>query len=219
MSKYSLISNLFLFKDTDFDRLDREYSIVKNTVTVEYESATIIQSATTAPAGIGIVTGGSAKIYADTKSYSPLLRVLPIGSEFGVASLFSDGSHTTCVIADEDCEVTYITKKSLEILLKNEPQVSINYIKFLSGRISFLNKKVSTYTKASTEEKLSYYLYECEADEEGYIDVNYSQLADILTIGRASLYRCLDKLSRAGIIKKTSKTIQIIDRNKLLQFI
>ncbi len=217
MKNYSFISKLFLFDGLDFSSLDDKYRITESVVSVEYETGAVIQSADIKPIGIGIITGGSAKIYADSKSTSPLLRTLPLGGEFGVASLFSNGSYTTCVIADESCEVSYISKKTLEMLFAHEAKISVNYIKFLSGRISFLNQKLSTYTKTNTEDKLSYYLYECETDNEGNIAVNYSQLADILNIGRASLYRSLDKLSRCGIIERTSKTIKIIDKNKLLE--
>ncbi len=217
MTKYSFISKLFLFDGMDFSLLDDKYKIMSSVVSIEYEPGSIIQSSDIKPLGIGIITGGSAKIYSDSKSNSPLLRTLPLGGEFGVASLFSSGSYTTCVIADENCEASYISKKTLEMLFANETQISINYIKFLSGRISFLNQKLSTYTRTSAEDKLAYYLFECETDDEGNIAVNYSQLADVLNIGRASLYRSLDKLSSCGIIERTSKTIKIIDRNKLLE--
>lgn len=217
MAKYTYISKLFLFNGIDFDDLNAKYDIINNAVTVEYENGTIIQSSDNPPVGIGIVIEGSAAIYADSKSYSPMLRVLPKGAEFGVASLFSSGHHTTCVIADEGCTVCYISQKTLEMLFANEPQISLNYIKFLSGRVTFLNKKLSTYTKNSAEEKLAYFLFESEVDAEGNIFVNYSQLADMLNIGRASLYRSLDKLSRCGLIERTSKSIKIIDKEKLLE--
>lgn len=217
MEKYICISKLFLFNGMDFDELDSKYSIVNSTVTVEYEPGTIIQSSAQPPVGIGIVVSGSAAIYADSKSYSPMLRILPVGSEFGVASLFSCGSYTTCVIADEGCRVCYISKNTIEMLFEKEPAVSINYIKILSEKISFLNKKVSTYTKSSAEEKLAYYLFESETDDHGNIPVNYSQLADMLNVGRASLYRSLDKFSRCGLIERTSRSIKITDKNKLLE--
>ena len=216
MAKYNYISKLFLFDTVDFKEINNKYDIVDHAIEVEYIPGTIIQSAESPPLGIGIVIGGSATIYADSKPYSPMLRILPQGSEFGVASLFSNGYHTTCVIANEDCTVCYISKRMLEMLFEHEPQVSLNYIKFLSGRVTFLNKKLSTYTKNSAEEKLAYYLFESEPDADGNISVNYSQLAEILNIGRASLYRSLDKLSLNGLIERTSKSIKIINKDKLL---
>ena len=69
MEKYNYISELFLFDNVDFKEINNKYDIVDHAIEVEYKPGTIIQSAESPPLGIGIVIGGSATIYADSKPY------------------------------------------------------------------------------------------------------------------------------------------------------
>ena len=46
-------------------------------------------------------------------------------------------------------------------------------------------------------------------------DVSISDIAVMLNMGRASLYRALDKLSAEGIISKDGRRIKIINKSKL----
>ena len=219
MNEPTYLSDLFLFKNLDFDLLDRKYRICENAIKVDYMTNDTILSASTAPIGIGIISKGSARIYSAESSDSPVLRLLTPGSIFGVASLFMNGGYTTTVIAEENCSVTYISIESINTMCKREPEISLNYIKFLSDRISFLNKKISIFTKGSTEAKLAYFLYEYSDEANAVLTVNYSLLAEMLGIGRASLYRCLDKMVIDNIISRTSKTITVLNRNELIKLI
>jgi DNA-binding IclR family transcriptional regulator len=47
------------------------------------------------------------------------------------------------------------------------------------------------------------------------LHVSLSRLADMLDMGRASLYRALDALSDSKIISKDAKTVKVLDRNAL----
>ena len=213
-----LLNNLFIFKDLDFHSLDLKYNICEKSIKVSYNPEETILSAYTDNIGIGIVTEGEAYIVSSTRENSPILRTLKRGAIFGAASLFDASSgYTTYVRAKTQCTVAYIKSAGIRKLCYEVPEIAINYIEFLSGRITFLNKKLSAFTAENADAKLAYYLYELsdgKADEIK-VSVTYSQLAENLGIGRASLYRSLDTLTDNGIVKKNAKTITILQPDKL----
>ena len=85
----------------------------------------------------------------------------------------------------------------------------------MSKKVVYLNRKISTLVAGSAEKKLVAYLLEIELDSVCSINVSMSALADMLNVGRASLYRAIDDLENRGLIKKNGKMIIISDYNAL----
>ena len=70
------------------------------------------------------------------------LNYLYKGDSFGIMAVLSDDeAFPTRITALKDSTVIFITKESLISILKKYPTVAMNLIYFLSGKISFLNKK------------------------------------------------------------------------------
>ncbi len=221
MDYYTYTSSIFLFKNCNFFELNKTYGITEHLIIRDYSEGSVILSDETETVGIGIVINGNVSINSDSRSTSPILRTLTEGNIFGAASLFNSGGYTTTVIAATDCKIAYISTDVIMTLCKKNSTIAINYIKFLSDRVSFLNKKVSIFTKGSTEAKLAYYLAEqCDSNSSiTELSVSYSRLADMLGIGRASLYRSLDKMCDSKIIERTSKSITVLNIEQLKSLI
>ena len=84
----------------------------------------------------------------------------------------------------------------------------MNYIKLLAKKIGFLNKKISAYTAKTTDNKLYTYLLQLPRnDNKLVLSTDFSAIAKMLGIGRASLYRAFDKLEKDGLIIKKNKEI------------
>ena len=96
-------------------------------------------------------------------------------------------------------------------LISIEPDVSMNVIKFLAGRVSFLNKKIATLSNTSAEEKLSVFLLEQYREHGAEFSINCKKVSEALSLGRASLYRALKQLEDEGTIKYDTKKIYIND--------
>ena len=87
-------------------------------------------------------------------------------------------------------------------------------MQFLSRKIIYLNKKLATLTAGNAEKKLASYI--CEHQIDGVFTTDsLSELANILQMGRASLYRALDSMTENGIIVKKGKTLIISNYTKL----
>lgn len=73
-------------------------------------------------------------------------RLLP-GQVCGVAALFGEcEEYVTEVLAAVDSRVLFVSQEALTRLMREDFRVAENYIRFLSGRIRFLNHKIAALT-------------------------------------------------------------------------
>ena len=134
------------------------------------------------------------------------------GDVFGAAALFgSTEPYPSTIVAVTNCRILLISQETVSHWMRQVPKVGENYVRFLSDRIRFLNRRVSTLTAGDTDGKLWRYLM-AHKDEEGVVILSggMSELADRLDMGRSSLYRCLDALIAAGRIRREGKKITIL---------
>ena len=103
----------------------------------------------------------------------------------------------------------FIGGDDLIAIIKGYPEVSMNVIKFLTSRITFLNTKVATFSEKSTVQKLAYYLLSKYRECGSTIKVSRTTLAAELGVGRASVYRDLDHLFQKQLIEINQKEIII----------
>ena len=141
------------------------------------------------------------------------LNTLNKGDSFGAINLFSNAEdYPTYVYASKQTEVLFIDKEEAVRLISENSKISLNFIEFLTGRILFLNNKISTFSSGSTEQKLANYLITLQK-EKGATEFEFNKklTAEALGIGRASLYRALEALESDKIIKVDNKKIYITD--------
>ena len=168
---------------------------------------------------VGLVLSGRIRVSGcDAPRYR--MRTLAKGDPFGAAAVFSpEEDYATCLTAETRCRVLFLPQALLARLLTEDPAVAENYIVFLSERVRFLNEKIRSLTTPSTGGTLRHYLLKnARREEDGYVlrlPVSYSALADTLNMGRASLYRALEGMEEAGLIRREGKRIRIPDPEAL----
>lgn len=213
------IASLFIFDGCDFSRLDAEYGIMNSVTVSEYADGDCITDERTP--GLPVILSGSAVIYTSGRKKETVLRRVGTGDSFGAATLFQEGSEKkTAVRASGHCTVALLPMNVLLSLLE-DGTCSMNYIRFLSRRIDFLNKKIAAFTAGGAEERLAVYLASLPCDNDGIcnIPVSLSELSSMLSLGRASLYRAFDVFSEEGMIKKDGKKVTLLSPDKLKKFI
>ena len=165
---------------------------------------------------IGIILSGSALVLSSDSERHVLLRRLMTSDIFGVSSVFSkDCRFVSNIVAKGNCSVAFIADSAMSELLENDHAVLYNYINFLSDRIRFLNNKIRFFTSGSAERRLALYLDSFKTDKIR-LDESMSALADMLDIGRASLYRAFDSLSSDGFIIREKDLITLTDPQKMV---
>lgn len=161
---------------------------------------------------------GEAEVYSNDESRSVMLRKLTSGAVIGVANLFSDEKYVSRIIATKKCEVLEISAADFGKILESDQAAMYNYMSFLSNRICYLNKKIVCLTAGSSERRLAYYLDATisEQEEKGIVSntvtVQMNTLCEMLNLGRASLYRAVERLCNEGFITRDGKSFTVKDR-------
>ena len=178
---------------------------------IKFKKGEIIYTADKFSNSLGFISSGTA--FAVTNSGQELfMNSFGKGACFGAAALFGGGeNYVSTIIAKTDTEVLFISENTLNSIFISFPKTSINYISFLSDKVRFLNKKLSMLSCSNTDETVLSYLYSVR-DSEGYalIPKNMTLFSKMLGIGRASLYRSLDKLEESGKILRENNRIKVI---------
>ncbi len=164
---------------------------------------------------LGVLLSGRVQV---TKGSGDLVvSNLTVGDLFGAAAIFNEeAEYVSTLTAKTPCRVLFFPQKEFQALLDQEARVRWNYIRYLSGRIRFLSGKVDSLIQGTGEKKLSSYLLH-HIGERGVVrlDCSMTELAARLKIGRASLYRELNKLEEQGLISRRGKEITIVDSGQL----
>lgn len=215
---FDLISAADIFCSTDKAVL--RSILIENEVEIEeYKKNEIIYGKNSFRKAIGIILKGNARV-VKTES-GAIISTLKQGSIFGCVSFFATKDYyVNDIISAGECKVIYISKDSCEKLLKTDENFALEFIKYLSDRLYFLNTRIDSFTASTTECKvISYLLSKFEAENTSEITLSMSRLAQSVNIARASVYRAIQDLCDRGLIKKENKTIVIINAEKLRELL
>lgn len=160
---------------------------------------------------IGIVVSGKlcVKTAGDT---DVTLRSLNVGETFGVSAVFSKNSEefVSRIYAEKDSEILFLGEELLKEIFGRFPKTAENYIRLLSSKIEFLNKKIRLLSCKTAQQEV-YEFLTSNCDENGVVaSQNMSALSSSLGIGRSSLYRCIEQLEKQNLITKNGKEIKVI---------
>ena len=141
-----------------------------------------------------------------------VMNDLVSGDVFGAAALFgSSEPYPSTVMALTPCRILLIPQETVSRWMAAVPQVGENYVRFLSDRIRFLNRRLSTLTAGQSDGKLwRYLLAHRDADGVVLLPGGMTELAERLDMGRSSLYRSMDALTEAGRIRREGKRIYVL---------
>lgn len=162
----------------------------------------------------GIILSGRAEVHTSGGDEPALLKAIGVGDIFGIANLYAtDAAFPTTVYAKEKTEVLFIEGEKFREFIENNPTLLRCYLKFLSQKIVYLNRKIAIYTAGGTEKKLAVFLLENHVN--GRYHGSMTTLANLLGIGRASLYRAIDKLTENGFLTRDGSDLLLCDREAL----
>ena len=211
--KNSELKTLFLFSGIDDDELAK---ITENTAfTVKsFVKDELIYQPDNYETSLGFILKGACRVNKKRHDGALVhLNTLRKGDSFGAITLFSTvGDYPTYIYATMQTEVLFISKQDAVKMIQENLKLAVNFIEFLTGRIVFLNSKISTFSSGSTEQKLANYLLTLQKQQQRFtFEFNKKLTSESLGIGRASLYRALKALECEQIIKFDDKKIYIVD--------
>lgn len=198
---------LFLFEGLSPSEKDRCWAIDSGEETA-FVKGEVIYDSDCAKRALALILDGRVRV----RHGRVVMNELVAGDVFGVAALFGDEDpYPTTVTAHTDCRVLFLPQATVSAWMAAVPRVGENYVRFLSDRIRFLNRRIATLTAGHTDGKLWRYLL-AHRGENGVVHLSggLSELAHTLDMGRSSLYRGLDALTADGRIIRRGKHIQVI---------
>ena len=208
-----------LFKNVS-EGVVAKYLCDENIELVSFAPSEIIIPPDSKRVPIFAVASGTVEILSPAENRKVLLKTMGAGSFFGVANLYAlNTEFPSTVRAKKQTTLLIIKPKAFMDMLSSEPTLMSNYLEFLSKKIIYLNKKIASYTAKNTENRVAYFL--CENEVEGTVStgMSFSDIAVMLDIGRASLYRAFDKFEDEKLIERNGKTIKILNKENLKNYI
>ncbi len=213
----TFLLSLPLFLDADRDiLLDRVAN--GGCELLKFDRSQVIYSPSQTEKRLLFVLEGSAAVYSVDESRSVLLRTLEVGDTVGVANIFTDKNFVSRIIATAKTKVLTMRASDLSFLLERDRGIMYNYISFLSDRICYLNKKIVCLTAGSAERKFAFFLDSLGSGGSVTLPLPMNAIADMLSIGRASLYRASERLTNDGFIIRHGKKITLLDRDAMLDY-
>ncbi len=159
---------------------------------------------------LGIIVSGKVRVSSAEEKSGVILRDMREEETFGAAALFGAGElYVSKICAITPCAVTFISEDTLRKLFSVYPEASVNYIRFLSSKIRYLNSKIAQLSLPNAEARVLEHMRK-HAGEDGKLRAgSMSAIAKKLNIGRSSLYRALSSLEENGYIFKNGDKWEI----------
>lgn len=206
-----LVSKTELFRGLPPSVLTRILA-VSDCTAAEYEKNEVVYDKTNFYRSLGIVLEGRLRVTKENADKRPIvMSTLQRGAIFGAAALFnSEPEYATKITAIERSRVLFLPQRLVKRMIEREPDIAENYIRYLSERILFLNRKIYFLTAGTAEQRLAGFLLDNLAvGEFSEIPMTMHRLADALNMSRASLYRAFDELTASGAVSKQGKLVCI----------
>ena len=185
---------------------------VSDCTAADYEKNDVVYDKTNFSRSLGIVLEGRLRVTKENADKRPIvMNTLQRGALFGAAALFnSEPEYATKITAIERSRVLFLPQRLIKRMIEREPDIAENYIRYLSERILFLNRKIYFLTAGTAEQRLAGFLLDNLAvGEYSEMPMPMHRLADALNMSRASLYRAFDELTESGAVSKQGKLVCI----------
>lgn len=185
---------------------------VSDCTAADYEKNDVVYDKTNFSRSLGIVLEGRLRVTKENADKRPIvMSTLQRGALFGAAALFnSEPEYATKITAIERSRVLFLPQQLIKRMIEREPDIAENYIRYLSERILFLNRKIYFLTAGTAEQRLAGFLLDNLAvGEYSEMPMPMHRLADALNMSRASLYRAFDELTESGAVSKQGKLVCI----------
>ncbi len=165
------------------------------------------------------VVDGEVKTYQVNQDGKELITEIFKGkSFFGFTSLLSNKPYSENAEAIKPTKLIRIQKRELQDLIKNNPQLSFNFMDLLSSDLDQIKQHLMRLAYDSVRKKTADAILELQTKEGSQedIEISRSDLASILGIAKETLTRTLTDFKDEKLIMTNRNKISILDKKKLL---
>ena len=121
-----------------------------------FDAGELVYSPENYTKSVGLILSGKAEVTSVAGRERAVLKTHREGNMFGVANLYSDEPPPSIISASERAEMLFIDGDAFCAVIENDMNAMRAYLAFLSKKIIYLNKEISTFTAPNTEKKLAF---------------------------------------------------------------
>ncbi|MFZ3171626.1 MAG: Crp/Fnr family transcriptional regulator [Carboxydocellales bacterium] len=213
-------------KITIFSHLsDEELALIDNVIVrLNYKKKGTIFMEGQPGVGVYFVYSGQVKVFkVSEEGREQILHFRKAGDIFGEVVLFDEGAYPANAEALVDTQVGVIRNQDLENLLMGNPAMAVKLLKLLAKKLRRAQMKVHEITTQDTLRRVIRKLIRLarvygEKTEEGVkinLELNRQDLANYVGTTRETVTRILSDLKKSGAIELDTKSIVIVDEEKL----
>lgn len=200
----------FLFSGLSTDRVEE---LLKSPAIEirHYARGESVRTAEGAEAALGLILSGYALVEKREGGSVMRMSKLRQGDLFGAASIFcEERDYVAEITAQSSLWVLEIVETALSGMMREEPRVTENYIRYLTTRIRFLSSRIDSFVCGGTEQRVLLFL--SNNAEQGVCALPYGMdtLAKTLGMSRATLYRAIGELVSEGKLKRDGRVFTIL---------
>ncbi len=201
-----------LFRNISLEEIERLLSESDVSV-LTFDAGSYLMRRASTHHRLGILLKGQAVVERKTDGGLMHMSRLRESDLFGAASVFcEDETYVVDIRCVTPCRVVFWNEAAILRWCQQNESVLKNYLRYLTTRIRFLNRRLDALSKNSVPGKLMSYF--SSESQEGVLTVkSYTELADTLCLSRATLYRALDTLCAEGRILRDGKKIILLEES------
>lgn len=209
-----------LFKGMEQKELEKLTSIIQYEVQT-YEKGEIILREHEPIETAYFILRGSVRTYFEAAGGREInVNVLDNLSAIAQGSLFaSETTYSVNAVALESVMIIKIKREELLKALQSNHVLLHNYLSYGSVKFSQMTARIRILLIKTIPQKLAFYILDLAGNTRSSVVLPMSQteLADFLAVTRPSLARGLRQLSEMKLISYKTRTIQILDKEKLVE--
>jgi len=224
MSNHDYLRQISIFSELESEFLEKIYKISR---VRKYEKGRIIFMEGEPGEAFFYIKSGLVKISKLSRDgREHILHVLNEGHVFAEVTLFSNTEYPATAEVLEDAEIGIIKNEDLEKVIKENPDLSLQMIKYLNKRLVEAHMKIRNLALYDTYERTAQALVKLAEDygkksSKGVnLDINISrqELANIVGTTRETVIRALTAFKKEHLIGIEKNTITIIDLESLKEW-
>lgn len=176
------------------------------------------------PQGIYSICSGTAKLAITTdEGKEVIVRLVTVGDVIGHRAVFCSENHHLSAVAMEDSVIRFYPKEFIVTAIQKYPEIAIRLLQDLSQLIESSDTKCLELVHNNTRERFARLLLSLqnthgkkEFDRVHLaIKISREEMAKLVGTSLESIVRLCTEFKNEGIIYQESKTLYIIDQDKL----
>lgn len=168
---------------------------------------------------VALVCEGSIKVTSPAASQkSLLLNQVGTGDLFGVSNLFLETKLATILQARTKTCLALVDKSLVRNRLMESPKAMEAYARFCNEKLQFLLGRLNSLSHPNSHIRLCLYIRDHQKEDRIVLQ-NKETLKSALGMSRATLFRELANLEKAGILRQESSKIYAVEQTALQHYL